>query len=108
MKKAFTLAEVLITAIIIGVVTVLIIIPTSFKAVSGDSEIIDNTQSNFTHKISVNKEFTDEDTIVTSEDFLDNEVSTLLSNDINGMDLNSCKELVIRKYNNRMKVYCRR
>ena len=107
MKKAFTLAEVLITAIIIGVVA-LLMIPTLFNAASGDSEIIDNAQSNFTHKISVNKEFTDENTIVTTEDFLDNEVSTLLSNDINGMDLNSCKELVIRKYNNRMKVYCRR
>ena len=107
MKKAFTLAEVLITLAIIGVVIVLTL-PTMLKPLQSDSEIIDNTQSNFTHKISVNKEFTDEDIIVTSEDFLDNEVSTLLSNDINGMDLNSCKELVIRKYNNRMKVYCRR
>ena len=50
MKKAFTLAEVLITAIIIGVVAVLII-PTSFKAVSGDSEIIDNTKSSFSRNI---------------------------------------------------------
>ena len=107
MKKAFTLAEVLITLAIIGVVIVLTL-TTMLEPLQSDSEIIDNTQSNFTHKVSVNKEFTDEDTIVTTEDFLDNEVSTLLSNDINGMDLNSCKELVIRKYNNRMKVYCRR
>ena len=107
MKKAFTLAEVLITLVIIGVVIVLTL-PTMLKSLQSDSEIIDDTQSNFTHKVSVNKEFTDEDTIVTTEDFLDNEVSTLLSNDINGMDLNSCKQLVIRKYNNRMKVYCRR
>lgn len=107
MKKAVTLAEILIALAIIGVVVVLTL-PTMLKPLQGDSEIIDNTQSNFTHNVSVNKEFTDEDTTVTTEDFLDNEVSTLLSNDINGMDLNSCKELLIRKYNNRMKVYCRR
>jgi prepilin-type N-terminal cleavage/methylation domain-containing protein len=107
MKKAFTLAEVLITLAIMGVVAALTL-PTILKPLQGDSEIIDNTQSNFTHKVRVNKEFTDEDTIVTTEDFSDNEVSTLLSNDINGMNLNSCKELVIRKYGNRMKIYCRR
>ena len=89
MKKAFTLAEVLITAIIIGVVAVLII-PTSFKAVSGDSEIIDNTKSSFSRNIDLDTETMD------------------LTTDVESLDLNSCKELVIRKYNNRMKVYCRR
>ena len=89
MKKAFTLAEVLITAIIIGVVAVLIIIPTSFKAVSGDSEIID-TKSSFSRNINLDTETMD------------------LTTDVESLDLNSCKELVIRKYNNRMKVYCRR
>ena len=89
MKKAFTLAEVLITAIIIGVVAVLII-PTSFKAVSGDSEIIDNTKSSFSRNINLDTETMD------------------LTTDVESLDLNSCKELVIRKYNNRMKVYCRR
>ena len=90
MKKAFTLAEVLITAIIIGVVAVLIIVPTSFKAVSGDSEIIDNTKSSFSRNINLDTETMD------------------LTTDVESLDLNSCKELVIRKYNNRMKVYCRR
>lgn len=91
MKKAFTLAEVLITAIIIGVVAVLIIIiPTSFKAVSGDSEIIDNTKSSFSRNINLDTETMD------------------LTTDVESLDLNSCRELVIRKYNNRMKVYCRR
>ena len=89
MKKAFTLAEVLITAIIIGVVAVLII-PTSFKAVSGDSEIIDNTKSSFSRNINLDTETMD------------------LNTDVESLDLNSCRELVIRKYNNRMKVYCRR
>ena len=89
MKKAFTLAEVLITAIIIGVVAVLII-PTSFKAVSGDSEIIDNTKSSFSRNINLDAETMD------------------LTTDVESLDLNSCRELVIRKYNNRMKVYCRR
>ena len=89
MKKAFTLAEVLITAIIIGVVAVLII-PTSFKAVSGDSEIIDNTKSSFSRNIDLDTETMD------------------LTTDVESLDLNSCRELVIRKYNNRMKVYCRR
>lgn len=89
MKKAFTLAEVLITAIIIGVVAVLII-PTSFKAVSGDSEIIDNTKSSFSRNINLDTETMD------------------LTTDVESLDLNSCRELVIRKYNNRMKVYCRR
>ena len=92
MKKAFTLAEVLITASIIGVVAVLIIIiiPTSFKAVPGDSEIIDNTKSSFSRNINLDTETMD------------------LTTDVESLDLNSCKELVIRKYNNRMKVYCRR
>ena len=89
MKKAFTLAEVLITAIIIGVVAVLII-PTLFKAASGDSEIIDNTKSSFSRNIDLDTETMD------------------LTTDVESLDLNSCKELVIRKYNNRMKVYCRR
>ena len=89
MKKAFTLAEVLITAIIIGVVAVLII-PTSFKVVSGYSEIIDNTKSSFSRNINLDTETMD------------------LTTDVESLDLNSCKELVIRKYNNRMKVYCRR
>ena len=89
MKKAFTLAEVLITAIIIGVVAVLII-PTSFKAVSGDSEVIDNTKSSFSRNINLDTETMD------------------LTTDVESLDLNSCRELVIRKYNNRMKVYCRR
>lgn len=89
MKKAFTLVEVLITAIIIGVVAVLII-PTSFKAVSGDSEIIDNTKSSFSRNINLDTETMD------------------LTTDVENLDLNSCRELVIRKYNNRMKVYCRR
>ena len=89
MKKAFTLAEVLITAIIIGVVAVLII-PTSFKADSGDSEVIDNTKSSFSRNINLDTETMD------------------LTTDVESLDLNSCKELVIRKYNNRMKVYCRR
>ena len=89
MKKAFTLVEVLITAIIIGVVAVLII-PTSFKAVSGDSEIIDNTKSSFSRNINLDAETMD------------------LTTDVESLDLNSCRELVIRKYNNRMKVYCRR
>lgn len=81
--------EVLITAIIIGVVAVLII-PTSFKAVSGDSEIIDNTKSSFSRNINLDTETMD------------------LTTDVENLDLNSCRELVIRKYNNRMKVYCRR
>ena len=89
MKKAFTLAEVLITAIIIGVVAVLIM-PTLFKAASGDSEIIDNTKSSFSRNIDLDAEKMD------------------LTTDVESLDLNSCKELVIRKYNNRMKVYCRR
>ena len=89
MKKAFTLVEVLITAIIIGVVAVLII-PTSFKVVSGDSEIIDNTKSSFSRNINLDTETMD------------------LTTDVESLDLNSCRELVIRKYNNRMKVYCRR
>ena len=89
MKKAFTLAEVLITAIIIGVVAVLII-PTSFKADSGDSEVIDNTKSSFSRNINLDTETVD------------------LTTDVESLDLNSCRELVIRKYNNRMKVYCRR
>ena len=89
MKKAFTLAEVLITAIIIGVVAVLII-PTSFKVVSGYSEIIDNTKSSFSRNINLDTETMD------------------LTTDVESLDLNSCRELVIRKYNNRMKVYCRR
>lgn len=89
MKKAFTLAEVLITAIIIGVVAVLII-PTSFKADSGDSEVIDNTKSSFSRNINLDTETMD------------------LTTDVESLDLNSCRELVIRKYNNRMKVYCRR
>lgn len=107
MKKAFTLAEVFLTLAIIGVVAALTL-PSILKPLQGDSEIIDNTQSNFTYKVRVNKGFTDEDTIVTTEDFSDNEVSTQLSNDINGTNLDSCKELIIRKYDNRMKVYCRR
>ena len=82
MKKAFTLAEILITAGIIGVVAVLII-PTLFEAASGDSEIIDSTKSSFSRNID-------------------------LDTDVESLDLNSCKELIIRKYNNRMKVYCRR
>ena len=89
MKKAFTLAEVLITAIIIGVVAVLMM-PTLFKAASGDSEIIDNTKSSFSRNIDLDTETMD------------------LTTDVESLDLNSCKELVIRKYNNRMKVYCRR
>lgn len=89
MKKAFTLAEVLITAGIIGVVAVLMM-PTLFKAVSGDSEIIDNTKSSFSRNIDLDTETMD------------------LTTDVESLDLNSCKELVIRKYNNRMKVYCRR
>ena len=89
MKKAFTLAEVLITAIIIGVVAVLII-PILFKAASGDSEIIDNTKSSFSRNINLDTETMD------------------LTTDVESLDLNSCKELVIRKYNNRMKVYCKR
>ena len=89
MKKAFTLAEVLITAGIIGVVAVLMM-PTLFKADSGDSEIIDNTKSSFSRNIDLDTETMD------------------LTTDVESLDLNSCKELVIRKYNNRMKVYCRR
>ena len=89
MKKAFTLAEVLITAGIIGVVAVLIM-PTLFKADSGDSEIIDNTKSSFSRNIDLDTETMD------------------LTTDVESLDLNSCRELVIRKYNNRMKVYCRR
>ena len=89
MKKAFTLAEVLITAGIIGVVAVLMM-PTSFKADSGDSEVIDNTKSSFSRNINLDTETMD------------------LTTDVESLDLNSCKELVIRKYNNRMKVYCRR
>ena len=89
MKKAFTLAEVLITASIIGVVAVLMM-PTLFKAVSGDSEIIDNTKSSFSRNINLDTETMD------------------LTTDVESLDLNSCRELVIRKYNNRMKVYCRR
>lgn len=89
MKKAFTLAEVLITAIIIGVVAVLII-PTSFRAASGDSEVIDNTKSSFSRNINLDTETMD------------------LTTDVESLDLNSCRELVIRKYNNRTKVYCRR
>ena len=89
MKKAFTLAEVLITAGIIGVVAVLIM-PTLFKADSGDSEVIDNTKSSFSRNINLDTETMD------------------LTTDIESLDLNSCRELVIRKYNNRMKVYCRR
>lgn len=89
MKKAFTLAEVLITAGIIGVVAVLMM-PTLFKAVSGDSEIIDNTKSSFSRNIDLDTETMD------------------LTTDVESLDLNSCRELVIRKYNNRMKVYCRR
>ena len=91
MKKAFTLAEILITAGITGVVAVLIIIiPTSFKAVAGDAEIIDNTKSSFSRNINLDTETMD------------------LTTDVESLDLNSCRELVIRKYNNRMKVYCRR
>ena len=89
MKKAFTLAEVLITAGIIGVVAVLMM-PTLFKAASGDSKIIDNTKSSFSRNIDLDTETMD------------------LTTDVESLDLNSCKELVIRKYNNRMKVYCRR
>ena len=89
MKKAFTLAEVLITAGIIGVVAVLMM-PTLFKAASGDSKIIDNTKSSFSRNINLDTETMD------------------LTTDVESLDLNSCKELVIRKYNNRMKVYCRR
>ena len=89
MKKAFTLAEVLITAGIIGVVAVLIM-PTLFKADSGDSEVIDNTKSSFSRNINLDTETMD------------------LTTDVESLDLNSCRELVIRKYNNRMKVYCRR
>ena len=89
MKKAFTLAEVLITAGIIGVVAVLMM-TTLFKAASGDSEIIDNTKSSFSRNIDLDTETMD------------------LTTDVESLDLNSCKELVIRKYNNRMKVYCRR
>ena len=89
MKKAFTLAEILITAGIIGVVAVLMM-PTLFKADSGDSEIIDNTKSSFSRNIDLDTETMD------------------LTTDVESLDLNSCKELVIRKYNNRMKVYCRR
>ena len=89
MKKAFTLAEVLITAGIIGVGAVLIM-PTLFKAASGDSEIIDNTKSSFSRNINLDPETMD------------------LTTDVESLDLNSCRELVIRKYNNRMKVYCRR
>lgn len=89
MKKAFTLAEILITAGIIGAVAVLIM-PTLFKADSGDSEIIDNTKSSFSRNIDLDTETMD------------------LTTDVESLDLNSCKELVIRKYNNRMKVYCRR
>ena len=89
MKKAFTLAEILITAGIIGVVAVLIM-STLFKADSGDSEIIDNTKSSFSRNIDLDTETMD------------------LTTDVESLDLNSCKEIVIRKYNNRMKVYCRR
>ena len=89
MKKAFTLAEVLITAGIIGVVAVLMM-TTLFKAASGDSKIIDNTKSSFSRNIDLDTETMD------------------LTTDVESLDLNSCKELVIRKYNNRMKVYCRR
>ena len=89
MKKAFTLVEVLITAIIIGVVVVLMM-PTLFKTASGDSEIIDNTKSSFSRNINLDTETMD------------------LTTDVESLDLNSCRELVIRKYNNRMKVYCRR
>ena len=85
-EKAFTLAEVLITAGIIGVVAVLMM-PTLFKAASGDSEIIDNTKSSFSRNIDLDAETMD------------------LTTDVESLDLNSCKELVIRKYNNRMKVY---
>ena len=89
MKKAFTLAEILIIAGIIGVVAVLMM-PTLFKADSEDSEIIDNTKSSFSRNIDLDTETMD------------------LTTDVESLDLNSCKELVIRKYNNRMKVYCRR
>lgn len=89
MKKALTLAEVLITVGITGVVAVLIM-PTLFKAASEDSEIIDNTKSSFSRNIDLDTETMD------------------LTTDVESLDLNSCKELVIRKYNNRMKVYCRR
>ena len=89
MKKAFTLAEVLVTAGIIGVVAVLVM-PTLFKTASGDSEIIDNTKSSFSRNINLDPETMD------------------LTTDVESLDLNSCRELVIRKYNNRMKVYCRR
>lgn len=89
MKKAFTLAEVLLTACIIGVIAALIM-PTLYKTVSGDSEIIDNTKSSFSKNINLDTETMD------------------LTTDVESLDLNSCRELVIRKYNNRMKVYCRR
>lgn len=89
MKKAFTLAEVLVTAGIIGVIAALTL-PTLFKAASGDSEVIDNTKSSFSKNINLDTETMD------------------LTTDVESLDLNSCRELVIRKYNNRMKVYCRR
>lgn len=89
MKKAFTLAEVLVTAGIIGVIAALTL-PTLFKAASRDSEVIDNTKSSFSRNINLDTETMD------------------LTTDVESLDLNSCRELVIRKYNNRMKVYCRR
>ena len=89
MKKALTLAEVLITVGITGVVAVLIM-PTLFKAASEDSGIIDNTKSSFSRNINLDAE------------------TMYLTTDVESLDLNSCRELVISKYNNRMKVYCRR
>ena len=55
MKKAFTLAEVLLTACIIGIIAALIL-STLYKAVSGDSEIIDNTKSSFSKNINLDTE----------------------------------------------------
>lgn len=89
MKKTLTLAEVLITVGITGVVAVLIM-PTLFKAASGDSGIIDNTKSSFSRNINLDAE------------------TMYLTTDVESLDLNSCRELLISKYNNRMKVYCRR
>lgn len=93
MKRAFTLAEVLITLAIIGVIIAIMV---GKYAKNNEPDFVDNTKSEYTHNITV------------SEEFSDNEINTTLGTDIDKMNLDNCKELVIRKHNNRMKIYCRR
>ena len=95
MRKAFTLAEVLITIAIIGVIIATIV--GKHRTNTENSDFVDNTKSEITHNV------------IVSEEFSDNEINTTLGTDIDKMNLDSCKELVIRKYNNnKMKIYCRR